>query len=75
VARMWTVAWAVLNGLELPGTLPETFEEDARRYGFKNRSLLDTDVELPDDLRRVVSDYADRQIDAVQQTIFPMHGL
>jgi len=72
---MWTVAWAVLNGVELPGTLPEAFEDDARRYGFKTRALFDADVELPHDLRRAVSDYADRQVDAVQQTIFPLHGL
>jgi acetoin utilization protein AcuC len=75
VARMWTVAWAVLNGIELPGTLPPEFEDDARRYGFKSRSLLDADVPLPDELRRAVTDYADRQVDAVQQTIFPLHGL
>jgi acetoin utilization protein AcuC len=75
VARMWTLAWATLNGVELPGTLPEAFEDDARRYGFESRSLFDSDVELPDDLRRAVTDYADRQVDAVQQTIFPLHGL
>ena len=75
VARMWTVAWAVLNGVELPGTLPEAFEGDALRYGFKTRALYDADVELPGELRRAVADYADRQVDAVQQTIFPLHGL
>jgi acetoin utilization protein AcuC len=75
VARMWTVAWAVLNGVELPPTLPEAFEDDARRYGFKTRALLDADVPLPDDLRRAVTEYVDRQVDAVQQTIFPLHGL
>jgi acetoin utilization protein AcuC len=75
VARMWTVAWAVLNGLELPDALPAAFEDDARRYDFATRSLWDTPVALPDDVRRAVSDYADRQIDAVQQTIFPLHRL
>jgi acetoin utilization protein AcuC len=72
---MWTVAWAVLNGMELPRTLPESFEADALRYGFKTRALFDADVELPEELRRAVADYADRQVDAVQTTIFPLHGL
>jgi len=75
VARMWTLAWARLNGVALPDTLPEAFDNDARRYGFTSRSLFDADVELPTDLRRAVTDYADRQVDAVQQTIFPLHGL
>ncbi|HEX3178777.1 MAG TPA: acetoin utilization protein AcuC [Methylomirabilota bacterium] len=75
VARMWTVAWSVLNGVDLPDTLPRAFEDDARRYGFTSRSLFDADAPLPDDLRRAVADYADRQVDAVQQTIFPLHGL
>jgi acetoin utilization deacetylase AcuC-like enzyme len=75
VARMWTVAWAVLNGVDLPDTLPPAFEDDARHHGFKTRSLFDADVALPDDLRRAVADYADRQIDAVQRTIFPIHGM
>jgi len=75
VARMWTLAWAVLNGVELPDTLPEAFEDDARRYGFTTRALWDADVALPDDVKRAVADYADRQVDAVQQTIFPLHGM
>jgi acetoin utilization protein AcuC len=75
VARMWTVAWAVLNGVELPPTLPGAFEDDARRHGFKTHNLWDADVPLPEELRRAVTEYADRQVDAVQQTVFPLHGL
>src|SRR5205814_1387814 len=38
VPRMWTVAWAVLNGVELATTLPEAFADDMRRYDFASRS-------------------------------------
>ena len=31
VPRMWTVAWAVLNGVELAPTLPDAFADDLRR--------------------------------------------
>jgi acetoin utilization protein AcuC len=75
VPRMWTVAWAVLNGVELAPTLPDTFADDMRRYGFTSRSLWDEPATLPDELRRAVSDYVDRQVDAVQKTIFPLHQL
>src|SRR5437773_1328895 len=75
VPRMWAVAWAVLNGVELAPTLPDAFADDRRRYGFTSRSLWDEAVALPDELRRAVSDYVDRQVDAVQTTIFPIHDL
>src|SRR5439155_1369055 len=41
VARAWTAAWAVMNGVELPAELPASFAEDARRYGFRMRTVRD----------------------------------
>jgi acetoin utilization protein AcuC len=76
VARGWTAAWAVLNGVELPDALPEAFAEDVRRYDFGTLGLWDQPVAaLPADIQRAVSDYVDRQVDAVQRTIFPLHRL
>jgi acetoin utilization protein AcuC len=76
VARGWTAAWAVLNGVELPDALPETFADDMTRYGFTSRTLWDAPVAaLPDEIQHAVSDYVDRQVDAVQTTIFPFHRL
>jgi acetoin utilization protein AcuC len=75
VARMWTVAWAVLNDVELAPTLPDAFDDDLHRYGFTSRALWDAPSALPGDLRRAVTDYVDRQVDAVQRTIFPLHGM
>jgi hypothetical protein len=69
------VAWAVLNGVELAPTLPDAFAPDLERYGFTSRALWDEPVELPAELRRPVSEYVDRQVDAVQKTIFPLHQL
>jgi len=76
VARGWTVAWAVLNGIELPPELPEEFfARERARFGFKSRALWDRPVALPEDLEQPVREYADRQVDAVQKLIFPLHGL
>jgi acetoin utilization protein AcuC len=76
VARAWTVAWAVLNGVELPAELPAAFDEDLRRFGFESRRLWDEPAPtLPEDIGRAVRDYVDRQVDAVQRTIFPFHRL
>jgi len=75
VPRMWTVAWAVLNGVELAPTLPDAFADDLRRYGFTSRSLWDEAVDVPAEVKRAVSEYADRRVEEVQKTIFPVHDL
>ena len=76
VARGWTAAWAVLNGVELAEDMPETFAPDLKRFGFTSRKLWDgPTAPVPDEIQRAVSDYVDRQVDAVQTTIFPFHKL
>lgn len=75
VARAWTVAWALLNDVTLPDELPPSFESDARRFEFTTRTLWDPPEELPEDRQRWVRDYANRQVDAIQRLIFPLHGL
>ena len=76
VARGWTAAWAVLNGVELAEDMPETFAPDLKRFGFTSRKLWDAPTApVPDEIQRAVSDYVDRQVDAVQTTIFPFHKL
>src|SRR2546422_7629241 len=76
VARGWTAAWAALNGVELAEDMPETFAPDLKRFGFTSRKLWDAPpAPVPEEIQRAVSDYVDRQVDAVQTTIFPFHKL
>jgi acetoin utilization protein AcuC len=39
VARAWTLAWAVMNGIELKEPLPEEYVEKAARLGIYDRTL------------------------------------
>jgi acetoin utilization protein AcuC len=76
VARGWTAAWAAINGVELPDELPASYARDIQHYGFESTKLWDEPVgALPPDIERAVRDYVDRQVDAVQTTIFPFHRL
>jgi acetoin utilization protein AcuC len=75
VARAWTAAWAVMNDLELSTSLPVAFQAEARRFGGPATSLHDPPEVLDDARRRIVQEYADRQVDAIQRQIFPLHGL
>jgi acetoin utilization protein AcuC len=75
VARGWTLAWAIVNGLELPTELPATFREDLERYGFETPYLLDEPLRLREETRARVHEYVTRQVAAVRRVIFPLHGL
>jgi acetoin utilization protein AcuC len=76
VARGWTAAWAAINGVELAPQMPAAFDADLRQFGFESRALWDEPGQtLPPEIDRAVRDYADRQVDAVQRTIFPSHSL
>ncbi|HEV8643386.1 MAG TPA: acetoin utilization protein AcuC [Methylomirabilota bacterium] len=75
VARAWTAAWAAMNEVELPPALPPAYLEHARGLRVKAVSLWDPPAVLEEPRRRLVQEYADRQVDAIQRLIFPRHGL
>ena len=75
VARAWTVAWAIMNDVELPSELPTSFDRDLRAYQFESRSLWDEPATIPPEVRRRIQDYVDRQVAEIRRTIFPIHGL
>jgi len=75
VARAWTAAWAVMNGIRLPDELPAGFADVARRFRFTARTLSDEPAPLPEPSRSAARDYAERQVELIQKTIFPVHKL
>jgi acetoin utilization protein AcuC len=75
VARAWTAAWAVMNEIELPEALPPASHAEMRALGLETMSLRDAPLQLPEDTRRWAEEYARRQVSAIQEKIFPLHGL
>jgi acetoin utilization protein AcuC len=75
VARGWTAAWAVINGVELPAELPASYADDARAAGFRVKTLWDDPVVIPEDIQVAVKAYVDDQVSNVRETIFRHHGL
>ena len=49
VARGWTAAWAVINGVELPAALPVAYVEEARAFGLRAKNLWDEPAEIADE--------------------------
>jgi acetoin utilization protein AcuC len=75
VARAWTAAWAAMNDVCLPEALPREWHRDLQAVGLHSLSLSDPEMPLPDDTRRWAEEYARRQVGAIQEMIFPLHGL
>ncbi len=75
VARAWTAAWAVMNGVELDPELPAAFAPDVRGFGFRSPSLWDPPAEVPPETRRRTQEFARRQVEVIRRSIFPIHGL
>ena len=75
VARAWTLAWALINDVELPADLPPAFLEHAAWFRFRSRSLWDPPATLDKERCLHAREYVDRQLDAIRRLIFPHHGL
>ncbi len=75
VARAWTAAWAVMNGVTLAPEIPPAFGEHARWYRVQPRSLWDPPAALDQERARRARQYAERQVEAIRRLIFPVHGL
>jgi acetoin utilization protein AcuC len=75
VARGWAASWAIINGVELPASLPPSFGPDLRRFDFDSSDLWDPPADLPVPVRERAGAYAASQVEAVRRLIFPHHGL
>jgi len=72
VARAWTIAWAVMNGTELPARLPVAFVELIAGMGYPHKMLLDAMHWAAEDDRNRALDAVEKSISAIRKKIFPV---
>ena len=70
VARCWSLAFAVMAGIDLNNAIPEPFAE---KYGL--RQLYDPPLTIDADARNNAKRMAEESIEEVKRVIFPVHGL
>jgi len=75
VARAWTAAWAIMNGVTLPPELPPGFVVDAAPYLHGRRTLWDPPAVLPLEAVRPAREFAERQIAELRRRVFPLLGV
>jgi acetoin utilization protein AcuC len=72
VARAWTIAWGIMNGVELPPRLPGGFIRTISDMGFSNTMLLDAMYWAEDSDRNRALDEVEKSIAAIRNSIFPV---
>ena len=72
VARAWTIAWGVMNDVELPPGLPAPFVTMIRKLGYPHKALLDAMHWAEEDDRNRALDAVERSIATIRKNIFPV---
>lgn len=72
VARAWTLAWAIMNEVELPPRLPGSFLKIIKEMGFQNKMLLDAMHWAQYDDRNRALDAVEKSIATIRKKIFPV---
>jgi acetoin utilization protein AcuC len=72
VARAWTLAWSVMNGIELNEDLPEPFFKEAEKVGVEERGLRGGPRIPQHSLNEESRAEIERVVGYIKKTIFPM---
>jgi acetoin utilization protein AcuC len=73
VARAWTLAWAVMNDVELSEELPEGFLEKAGRLGIHEKKLRGASSKpASENQRREIRSETERVVSYIEKTVFPL---
>jgi acetoin utilization protein AcuC len=72
VARAWTIAWGVMNDVELQPRLPTPFVRRIAGLGYPHNMLLDAMHWAEEDDRNRALDAVEKSIAAIRKTVFPV---
>jgi acetoin utilization protein AcuC len=71
-ARAWTIAWGIMNGVELSPRLPAGFVKKIRARGYPHSMLLDSMHWAEEHDRGVALDALEKSIGSIRKNIFPV---
>jgi len=71
VARAWTLAWAVMNGIELNDELPESYAEKTAELGIHEKKLRGGASSYPPSQRKDIRTEAERVVSYLMKTVLP----
>jgi acetoin utilization protein AcuC len=71
VSRAWTLAWAVMNGIELEESLPETYLKRALKMGIEEKELRGGMKNPPSSHDKENRIEVERVVHYIKETVFP----
>lgn len=74
VARAWTLAWAIMNGIQLPDELPASVLPLFEKVGYKKKTLRDPELRTKPEDRDIILKALDKSIKYLKDTVFPIIG-
>ncbi len=72
VAKAWTLAWAIMNEVDLPNALPEAFLEQYPLDGFRSHKLRDKEYQETGAQKKKVKNEVSRVISWIKENVFPL---
>ncbi|MBI4308212.1 MAG: acetoin utilization protein AcuC [Chloroflexi bacterium] len=72
VARAWTLAYAIMLGLDLPDDIPAAYQE---KYGIQKLRDSASEPQVSEAARRQAAEFARQSVAEVKRMVFPYHGL
>ena len=71
-ARAWTIAWGIMNGINLPAKLPESFIKSIAAMGYRNTMLFDAMHWAEEGDRNLALDAVEKSIKTIRKEVFPL---
>jgi acetoin utilization protein AcuC len=75
VARAWTLAWAIMNNVNVPDQIPQDFLNKYAQYGFQNTMIDDKEYNESGSKKEIIKTEVDRVIHYIKENIFRYHGI
>jgi len=72
VAKAWTLAWAIMNNVDPPDNLPETFLKQYPLEGFGSRKLRDEQYQETGAKKEMMREEVERLIARIREKVFPL---
>jgi len=72
VAKAWTLAWAIMNGIDLPDQLPDAFLEQYPLDGFRSRKLRDEAYRETGSRKEIMGEEVRKVIAGIREKVLPL---